>query len=176
MTLRRTVVLLVLVTLAAVLVVVVRPPERPTGAQAVHGRHVFGEEGAPVEEVSATWGDARFAARRRDAGWEIDGHPASAATATAIDDLVEALVGLRALDTFRPHDEATFGLDTPRGVIALTRAGRVRRLVVGALTAAGSAFYARREGDTRVVQVGTGLQSAVERVLFARDRQRPDSG
>ena len=77
---------------------------------------------------------------------------------------------------FRPRDAATYGLERPGGIIVLTTTHRVRRLVVGGLNAAGSALYARREGDQRVLQIGIGLGSAVERVLYDRDRQRPEIG
>lgn len=153
-----------------------RPPARPTGPEAVRGHRVFGARNGVVTRVEATWGEGRFAAERRGDGWTLDGEPAGVAVAAALGDLVDALVGLRALDAFRPRDGASFGLDTPRGVIALTRAGRVRRVAIGGLTASGSAFYARRVGDARVLQVGSGIASAVERVLYARDRQRPESG
>ena len=45
----------------------------------------------------------------------------------------------------------------------------VRRLVIGDLNAAGGALYARREGDPRVLEVGSALLSDLERVFFNRD-------
>ena len=167
--------LLGLVAIGAALVVVVRPPVRLTGLDAVRGHHVFGVRG-PVQAVEVTWEGRRLSARRAGLGWEVDGAVASPGTADALEDLVATLVRLRALDAFRAGDGAAYGLDRPRGTIALVRAGGTRRIVVGETNAAGSAFYARRDGEARVLQLGTGLGSAVERVLYHRDHQRPETG
>ncbi len=174
MTLRRTLLLLALVVLGALLVTIVRPPVRPTGLEAVRGHRVFGA--AAVQGVEVSWEGRKFVARRESAGWEIDGQHASPEAAAALADLVAALRDLRAVDVFRPREVATYGFERPRGTIVLTTKHRVRRLVVGELNAAGSALYARREGDARVLQIGLAIASAVERVLYNRDRQRPEIG
>src|SRR5439155_1030631 len=89
--------------------------------------------------------------------------------------VIETVVGLRAVDSFRSRDSASYGLERPHAAIEVVTARGVRRLVIGDLNAAGSAFYARRAGDPRVLQVGSGLLSDLERVFFNRDgpRQRP---
>ena len=166
--------------LAGLLVVVVRPPARLTGLEAARGHRVFGGTGRAVREVTVSWDGKTLRARRRAAGWEVDGGDATAETASALDELVETLARLRALDVFTPHDATSYGLAPPRGTIALRRGTHVRRLLVGYANGAGSAFYARRDidgrPDARVLQVGSGLASTIERVLYARDRQRPESG
>src|SRR5689334_23917245 len=50
---------------------------------------------------------------------------------SALDDLVETLVGLRAVDSFRGRDGASYGLDRPRVTIEVATARGVRRLVIG---------------------------------------------
>jgi len=155
---------------------VLRPSVRPTGLEAARGHRVFGGVGGSVREVTVRWDDREVRASRHPDGWRVDGGNAVPAVAAALDDLVETLARLRALDVFRPRDAAAYGLDRPRGTIELWRGGRVRRLVLGGLNAAGSAFYARREGDGRILQVGSGLASAIERVFYTRGRQRPESG
>ena len=166
--------MLVGVALAAL----VRRPVVPAGLEAVRGPRVFRAGGTPrVREIAATLADTGFVARARADGWEIDGRPAEPATADALRDLCDALVRLRAVDAFRPRDRATYGLDRPRGTITLHTARGTRRLVLGDLNAAGSAVYARRDADPRVMQVGTQLLSQLERVLYHRDRSRPrDTG
>jgi hypothetical protein len=168
------------VAIGGLLVVVVRPPAHPTGLEAARGHRVFGGTGRAVREVTVLWDGKTLRARRHAGGWQVDGGAAAPESASALDDLVETLARLRALDVFRPHDAASYGLDRPRGTVALRRGARVRRLLVGDANAAGSAFYARRETDgrpdARVLQIGSGLASTIERVLYARDRQRPDSG
>jgi hypothetical protein len=119
-----------------------------------------------------TLGERRFAARRAGAGWELDGRPASARAAEALDDLLDTLAALRAVDVFRSRDAASYGLDRPQATFALHTARRTRRVLVGGLNAAGSALYARRDGDPRVLLVGTLLLTEVERVLYARDGAR----
>ena len=160
--------------LGVLLVTIVRAPVRPTGPETVRGHRVFGRD--RVERVEVTWGGRSFTARRESGGWQIDGERAGPQAADALADLVHALRDLRAVDVFRPRDTATYGLKRPGGIIVVTTTHRVRRLVVGGLNAAGSALYARREGDQRVLQIGIGLGSAVERVLYDRDRQRPEIG
>ena len=157
------------------LVALVRAPERRSGAEAVRGRRVFEAERV-VDAVEGRWDGRGFTARRTAGGWEVDGQAAPPPASVALDDLVTGLVDLRALDAFRPRDQARFGLDAPRGTIALWRGDRVQRLAIGDMNAAGSAFYARLEGETRVLQVGSGLTSSLERVLFVLGRQRPETG
>jgi hypothetical protein len=165
------------VLLAALMAVAVRPAP-PRAPEAVRGHRVLGVSAASVRGVEATLGVRRFAAVRIAQGWEIDGSPANAGTTAALDDLLKALVDLRAVDVFRPRDDASFGLDRPTATIDVRTARGVRRVVVGALNVGGSAFYARRQGAPRVVLVGTLLRSDLERVLFNRDgsHQRPDVG
>jgi hypothetical protein len=44
-----------------------------------------------------------------------------------------------------------------------------RRLVIGAMNAGGSAFYAREDGDPRILQVGAALVTEIERVFYGRE-------
>jgi hypothetical protein len=152
-----------------VLVLSVRAPVRQIGRDAVRGHRVFGVGRHAVRGIDVVLDGRRFSARRTAGGWETDGRPASAATADALHDLQDALVGLRSVDAFRARDTSSYGLDPPRATIEVLTARGVRRVVLGAMTSAGSAVYARRSGDPRVLQVGAGLLSALERVFYARD-------
>ena len=172
MRVRRTVVLAGLVVLGATLVVLVRAPVRPRGQFAVRGHRVFGLGRGAVRGIEVALEGRRFSARRTAEGWEIDGRRASPGTAAALDDLVETVAGLRAVDSFRSRDTASYGLERPHAAIEVVTARGVRRLVIGDLNAAGSAFYARRAGDPRVLQVGSGLLTGLERVFFNRDGPR----
>jgi len=155
-----------------VLVAIIERPVRRTGFYAVRGHRIFPLARAGVRGIDVTVGERRFSARRSADGWQIDGRPAKTATAEALNDLTTTLTGLRAVDTFRSADATAFGLDHPRATIELVTVRGVRRLVVGDLNSAGSAFYARRIGDPRVLQVGTLLQSELERVFYTRDGPR----
>lgn len=79
------------------------------------------------------------------------------------------MIDLRAIDAFRADGLAQFGLEPPRGSITVVTARGTRRIDLGEFNAAGSAIYARRDGDRRVFQVGVFLPSALERVLYQRD-------
>ena len=164
-----------LVLLGLALVALVRRPVVRSGPEAVRGQRAFRvPRSSAVVEIAAMLGAGSFVARSRVTGWEIDGRPADPATADALGDLRDALVRLRALDAFRPRDRSTYGLERPRGAITLRTADvGARRLVLGDLNAAGSAVYARRDHDPRVLQLGTQLLSQLERVLYHRDRTRP---
>ena len=166
---RRTLILAGLVALGATLVVLVRAPVRPRGQLAVRGHRVFGVGRHAVRGIDVALEARRFGARRTAEGWEIDGQRASAGTAAALDDLLETVVGLRAVDSFRSRDTASYGLERPRATIEVVTARGVRRLAIGDLNAAGSALYARRSGDPRVLQVGSALLTDLERVFFNRD-------
>jgi hypothetical protein len=176
--LRRTVLLAALVLAGVALVLVVPAPVRRTGPELARGHRVLGIQRGAVQALSVALGGRRFDARRAATGWEIDGRPASAGVAGALDDLTDALTGLRAIDVFRTRDAASYGLDRPRATIDVTTARGRRGLVLGDLNTAGSAVYARREGDPRILQVGTLVLDEIERVLYHRDagRQRPVSG
>jgi hypothetical protein len=157
------------VLVAALVAWMVRSPTAPAPS-AVRGHRVFGVAKTSVRQIDVALGERRFTARRTDAGWELDGRPAGPGAAAALDDLLLGLVDLRAVDVFRPRDGSTFGLDVPRATITLHTARGTRRVAVGGANVAGSAFYARREGSPRVVQVGTLILSRIERVFFQRDR------
>jgi len=167
--LRRTLLLAALAGLGALLVAIVRAPERPTGRDAVRGHRVFAVTPGAVRALEVTLDARRFEARRADERWEIDGRPASAGTADALTDLVDALAGLRAVDVFRGGEPSDYGLDRPHATIDLVTARGRRRVVFGELTASGSSYYARRIGDPRVLQVGVLVLTEVERVFYTRD-------
>jgi hypothetical protein len=170
--LRRTVLLAAFVGLAALLLLAVPPRVPRTGLEAVRGHRVFRVGRRSVRRLEVAIGERTLAAQRMENGWTIDGQRATAATAEALSDLCDTLVRLRAVDVFRPQDDSTYGLDQPRGRIAVTTHRRVRRLVLGGFNAAGSAVYARVDADPRIVQVGTLLLSGVERVLYHHDVSR----
>jgi hypothetical protein len=150
-----------------VLVLVVRPPRPRTGRDAVRGPRVFRIASVQaVRELDVVVGGRRFVARPHGDGWAVDGRAVDAAAAGALADLRDHVVALRALDVFRPRDAASFGLDRPRVAITLRAAGRTRTVVLGDLNAVGSAVYARREGDPRVMLVGVLILSQLEHVLY----------
>lgn len=163
---RRTLVLLVLVGVGAALLLVVRAPQDPSGQHALRGPRVLRLARKAVSALEVRLGERAFVARRTDAGWEVGGRATPAAAAESLDDLVGLLSALRAVDAFRPHDAASYGLDPPAGTIRVTTGRGATTLALGSLNAAGSAIYARREGDPRVMLVGTLLLSSLERVFF----------
>jgi hypothetical protein len=172
---RRTAVLALLVVLGGGLVLAIHEPRRRP--RAPEGIGLLGVSPAAVHALDIVLDARRLSAERRPGGWEIDGKAGSAATAAALDDLVETLARLRALDRFRSGDADAFGFAHPRAIVAVRTARRTRRLVLGATNAAGSALYARRDHDPRVLQVGIGLLSDLERVFYFRDQpQPPESG
>jgi len=162
------------VLLGGLLVLGVRGPERQGGAP--RGHRVFGVARQAIEAIDVTLGERRFAARRAPGGWTIDGRPAGPGTASALDDLGARLAALRATDVFRPGDGADFGFTRPRAEIVLRTPRGTRRVTLGDTNAAASALYARRAGDARVMQVGIGILSDVERVLYNRDREAAAPG
>jgi hypothetical protein len=162
-----------LVGVAGLLALVVKAPERLSGPAAVRGHRILGVSRPAVRALDVTLDERRFAAHRRADGWEIDGHPAPPRVADALEDLVDTLARLRAVDVFRSRDPSTYGLDRPRATIEVTANRRRRRLVLGAMNAAGSAFYGMREGDPRVLQVGALIVSEIERVFYTRDGPPP---
>jgi hypothetical protein len=172
---RRTAALLGLVLLGAVLVVLVRPPERPP-PPGERGHRIFRVRPDAVRGIDVTVGERSFSARRSGDGWAIDGKPADAHTAEALGDLVTTLATLRAVDVFRHEDPSHFGLEQPSGTITLVTTRGERRLTLGTHNLASSALYARRDGDPRLLQVGTLLLSALDRVFYRRAQSEPREG
>jgi hypothetical protein len=173
---RRTALLAGLVVLGALLVVVVRAPERR--APPARGHRVFRVAERAVRAVDVRLDTRRFTAVRTGDGWTLDGRPAAPVAVAALDDLVRTLARLRAVDVFRPRDRASFGLDAPQASITLRTPRAARHVVLGDTNAAGSAVYARRDGDPRILQVGVMLLSSLERVFWARSAadQVPETG
>ena len=169
---RRTAALLGLVLLGAVLVVLVRPPERPP-PPGERGHRIFRVSARAVRGIDVALGERSFSARRTAAGWTIDGKTAGTHTAEALEDLVTLLATLRAVDVFRHEDPSHFGLEQPSGTISLVTARGERRLTLGAPNLASTALYARRDGDPRLLQVGTMLISSLDRVFYRRDQGEP---
>jgi len=145
----------------------VRAPVRTAGKEAARGHRVFPVARHAVQGVDVALGERRFTARRTAGTWELDGRPASPHAAAALDDLVEALVALRAVDVFRGRDAGSYGFDRPEGTLTLHTARGIRRVVLAGLNAAGSALYAQRIGDPRVLLVGTLLLTEIERIFYA---------
>jgi hypothetical protein len=128
--------------------------------------HGHGDAVRRVRSISARAASSRARAR----GWRVDASPASPARARRSTRARAGLAGLHAVDAFRASgDLAALGLAPPEGTIALTTARGTQRLALGALNAAGSTFYARREGHGRVLQLGVYLMEIVRRVVAARD-------
>lgn len=165
MSVRRLVILGLFAAVAVALTLVVQAPPRRGGEAAVRGPRVFKIEAASVRRVEVTIGERAVAADRGPDGWTVGSARMDEAARRAIDDLVETLVRLRAIDRFRPSDDGRFGLDPPRATVALASAARRTRLDLGELNAARSAVYARREGSPHVMIVGLYLVSALERVI-----------
>ncbi len=166
---RRTLLLLLLVAIGAAALVVVEAPHRPTARELVRGPRLLKVPAKAIREITAVFDDRRFTATRTPQGWQLDGAPASRGVAEALDDMVATMIDLRAIDAFRADGLAQFGLEPPQGSIAVVTARGTRRIELGAFNAAGSAIYARRDGDQRIFQVGVFLPSALERVLYQRD-------
>ena len=173
---RRTLLLLLLVLGAAALVLVVAPPHRQSGPESVRGPRVLRVPAAAVREIALRGATRELVAVRAPGGWRLDGRPATAGQREALDALVETLVGLRAVDAFRPGDRTALGLDPPAATIAVQTDRRTRMLRLGAPNAGGSALYAEREGHPRVFLVGAGLLSAIDRVFYQRGLATPDPG
>ena len=163
----RTLTLAAVAALGLVLVLSVRAPIAPRGRDAARGHRLFNTERRWVRGVEVELDGRHAAATRVPGGWDVDGRPAAPQTAEALGDLLDTLLVLRAVDIFRTSDPAPFGLTRPRGTITVVTGRGPRRLLVGGLNAAGSAFYARREGDPRVLQVGTLVLSEIERVFYS---------
>ena len=168
----RTIALGGLLAVGVVLVVLVKAPVRLTGHEQVRGTRVFAVNRAAVRGIDVELEGRRFAALRTGDGWQLDGRAASVGEADALNDLLDLLADMRAVDAFRAADLAAFGLDSPRGRIELATPAAHRRLVIGGFNAAGSITYVRRDRDPRVLQVGTFLLSSLERVFYQRDLKR----
>jgi hypothetical protein len=151
------------------LVLVVRAPERPP-PPGERGHRVFRVPPRAVRGIDVTIGGRSFTARRTDAGWTIDRRIADAHTVAALDDLAHMLAALRAVDVFRHEDPSHFGLAQPSGTITLITPRGERRLSLGDHNSSSTTVYARREGDPRLLQVGTLLLSSLDRVFYRRDR------
>jgi len=154
---------------AAALVLTVEPPTRPTGPQSVRGPRVLRVQPHRVRRLELAGGTRRLVAVRAAGGWTLDGQPADAGMAEALDALVQTLATLRALDAFRPGDRAALGLNPPAATLAVSTGTRERRLALGAPNAAGNALYVARAGHPRVFLVGTGMLSAIDRVFYQQD-------
>jgi hypothetical protein len=176
---RRTLLLALLVAIGGVALWIVEAPHRPTSRELVRGSRLVKAKPSAIREVSAVLGERRFRATRTGDGWRIDGAPASAGVADALNDVVQTLADLRAIDAFRGDGLSQFGLEQPHGAVTIVSADDTERLQLGDFNTAGSAIYARRDGDPRVFQIGVFLPSALERVFYQRDdvgRPRPEMG
>jgi hypothetical protein len=169
---RRTLVLVAFVAIAAALVAVVEPPRRLAGRERARGPRVFRGSPRAVERLEIDVGGRHLAAERGpDGAWRIENAPVSAMLADGLDSLAHELVTLRAVDAFRTASLAALGLDPPAGTIVLTTSHGVQRLALGALNTGGSTVYARRDDHARVLQVGVYVVDLVRRVFGARDAE-----
>jgi len=166
---RRTLVLAAFAAVGLALAAITAPPPRRTARELVHGARPFRIAAADVRQIEVDVGARRVVAERAVDGWRADAGPASPGLQAALDALVDELLGLRAVDAFRPSDLAALGLEPPAATITLSTARGAQRLELGALNTAGSTFYARRAGHGRVLQLGVYVLELVRRVVDARD-------
>jgi hypothetical protein len=169
---RLTALLLLVVAAAGVAVYLTPAPERVAPREKVRGPRVVKMRPGAVDRLTITLADRRLDARRDDGGWVVDGRPSGPALGEALDDLVEVLTGLRAVDRFRAEDDAPYGLDDSPGTLEIVGGGRPTRLVLGRMNAAGSAVYARRDDSPRVLLLGAYILSAIDRVFYQRNHER----
>ena len=161
--------LVLLVALATALVFVIEGPRRISGPESVHGPRVLHLRPAAVRAIEVDAGTRRLSATRSPEGWVLDGRPATAPAAEALDALTETLASVRALDAFRPSDRQALGLDPARAMLTVTTRRGDQRLRLGATNASGGALYVERDGHPRAFLVGTGILSSLDRVFYQRD-------
>jgi len=176
MSARRLILFAGVVGLAGALVLLVDAPPRRSAEESVSGPRLFRMPAESVSRVLVTIGERRAAAERAADGWMIDGRQASPPLEDAFTDLVRTLTTLRAVDRFRPRDDADFGFEPPRATIEVTGAQGLERVRLGQLNAARSAVYARREGTPQVWLVGLYLVSALERVVYFASLEASPTG
>ena len=172
---RRTLLLSTFAAVGVALVAITTPPPRRTGRELVHGPRPFQIAAQQVQRIEVDAATRRVVAERAGAGWRVDATLASPALHEALDALVGELAGLRAVDAFRPTDPAALGLDPPAATIVITTARGTQRLQMGSLNAAGSTFYARRDGHARVLQLGVYVLELIRRVIDARDARSDEA-
>jgi Domain of unknown function (DUF4340) len=169
-----------LVALATGLVLVIEGPRRISGPESVHGPRVLHLRAAGVRAIEVEAGTRRLSATRSPGGWVLDGRPAPAPAAEALDALAETLAGVRALDAFRPGDRQALGLDPARAMLTVRTRRGDQRLRLGETNASGGALYVERDGHPRAFLVGTGLLSSLDRVFYQRDLaaspEQPETG
>jgi hypothetical protein len=163
--------LLLVVVAAGVALYLTPAPERVAPRDGVRGPRVVKIPPTAVERLILTHADRRVDARRGASGWSVDGRPSGAPLRAALDDLVDVVTGLRAVDRFRASDDAPYGLDDPLGTLEIVGGGRHTRLVLGRMNAAGSAVYARRDAAPRVLLLGAYLLSSLDRVFYQWGRE-----
>ena len=159
---------------------VIEGPRPISGPESVHGPRVLHLRPAAVRTIEVEAGTRRLSATRSPEGWILDGRPATAAAAEALDALAQNLASVRALDAFRPGDRQALGLDPARAMLTVTTRRGEQRLRLGATNASGGALYVERDGHPRAFIVGTGLLSSLDRVFYQRDLaespQKPETG
>ena len=159
---------------------VIEGPRPISGPESVHGPRVLHLRPAAVRTIEVGAGTRRLSATRSPEGWILDGRPATAAAAEALDALAQNLASVRALDAFRPGDRQALGLDPARAMLTVTTRRGAQRLRLGATNASGGALYVERDGHPRAFIVGTGLLSSLDRVFYQRDLaespQKPETG
>jgi len=158
-----------LVALATGLVLVIEGPRRISGPESVHGPRALHLRPAAVRAIEVEAGTRQLSATRSPEGWLLDGRPATATAAEALDALAETLANVRALDAFRPGDRQALGLEPARATLTVRTGRGDQRLRLGATNASGSALYVERDGHPRAFLVGTGLLSSLDRVFYQRD-------
>lgn len=172
MSVRRTLVLGLLVLAGIVGVLVVEAPVPPVPREAVSGPRVLKAPASAVTAIEIALADGRARFVRAGAGWQVDGAPADTGLAAAVDDLVGLLADLRAVDRFRDDRDAPFGLDAPFGRVTVEVGDRTVRLDLGGFNAARSAVYARRDARPRVLLLGAYLLTAMDRVFYRLHLER----
>jgi hypothetical protein len=172
MSVRRTLVLVALVAIGVAGVLLVHAPVVPVPREQVHGPRVVKVPAAAITAVEIALADGRARLVRTGTGWEVEGMPANEHLAAAVNDLVGLLVGLRAVDRFPDARDEPFGLDAPIGRVTVETPRRRVELALGHFNTSRSAVYARRDGQPRVLLIGSYLLEAMDRVFYRLHLER----
>src|SRR3954464_14671839 len=130
---------------------------------------VFTVESDKIDEIEikSESGD-RTTLRKKGSDWEIVQPVPAPSDPAAVSGITTNLASVeiqRVIDD-NPPDLKEYGLDTPRGEVALKANGQQRRLLLGQKTPAGSDVYAKLPDSKRVFLVPSFLDSTFNRSTF----------
>jgi hypothetical protein len=140
-------------------------------AREKQAKQVFAFKEAEIGALTLKRGQQEIQLTRQGAAWEITKPLKAKADTLTVDNLVQALAGLKMERDLGPGDLKTFGLDHPQLVVSFSAKGKPYQLALGQAAPGYRGFYVRKDKAPNILLIASGAKNSLDQQLTSlRDK------